>query len=237
MPVPVRFTDCGEPEALSAMLIEVLSDPSERGANVTVIVQVAPAATVVQLLDTPKALAFVPPTVTAVTLRGALPEFVKVMACEAVVPSAVFGKAIVLGDKLTAGAGGTAVPVSAMVWEVPDSVPVMLSVPENVPVAVGAKVTITVQVAKTGNAEVQLFVSEKSEAFAPLNDTEEKLMTTLPVFLTVTFWVDVSPDGTLLNESDAGLAVAAEAAAVFTSFAYPVTRLYTFAEPRPVARS
>lgn len=237
MPVPVRFTDCVEPEALSAMLTEPLNDPSERGANVTVVVQFALGATVEQLLIIPNAVGFVPPIVTPVTVRGALPEFVKVMICETVVPSAVFGKAIELGDKLTTGAGGTAVPVSAMVWEVPDSVPVTLSVPENVPVAVGAKVTITVQVAKTGNAEVQLFVSEKSEAFAPLNDTEEKLMTTLPVFLTVTFWVDVSPDGTLLNESDAGLAVAAEAAAVFTSFAYPVTRLYTFAEPRPVARS
>jgi hypothetical protein len=45
MPVPVRVTDCGLPLALSVMLTEAVSAPMTEGVKVTLIVQLAPAAT------------------------------------------------------------------------------------------------------------------------------------------------------------------------------------------------
>jgi hypothetical protein len=45
-PVPVRAAVCGLPGALSATLTEAERDPEAVGLNVTLIVQVPPAATV-----------------------------------------------------------------------------------------------------------------------------------------------------------------------------------------------
>ena len=47
VPVPVKPTDCGLPEALSVMLTEALRVPVAVGLNVTLIEQLAPAATLV----------------------------------------------------------------------------------------------------------------------------------------------------------------------------------------------
>ena len=44
VPVPERLTDCGLPLALSVMLTEAVSLPVADGVKVTVIVQLAPAA-------------------------------------------------------------------------------------------------------------------------------------------------------------------------------------------------
>ena len=54
MPVPVSATDCGEPDALSAMLRVALFAPVETGLKVTESVQLAPAASVdPQVFDSP----------------------------------------------------------------------------------------------------------------------------------------------------------------------------------------
>jgi hypothetical protein len=44
-PVPVRFTVCGLPVALSAMVTAAVRVPGEVGVKVTLIVQLPPAAT------------------------------------------------------------------------------------------------------------------------------------------------------------------------------------------------
>jgi len=51
-PVPLKLTVCGVPLALSAMERDALSVPVAPGVNVTLIVQLAPAATLVpQVFD------------------------------------------------------------------------------------------------------------------------------------------------------------------------------------------
>jgi hypothetical protein len=49
-PVPVRLTVCGLPAALSVMLSVAVRVPTAVGVNVTLMVQLDPAATVVQPL-------------------------------------------------------------------------------------------------------------------------------------------------------------------------------------------
>jgi len=45
LPVPVRLTDCGLPAALPVMLTNAVRLPLAAGVNVTLIVQLLPAAT------------------------------------------------------------------------------------------------------------------------------------------------------------------------------------------------
>jgi hypothetical protein len=50
LPVPLRDTVCGLPEALSAILIEAARVPEAAGVKVTLMLQFAPAATLVPQL-------------------------------------------------------------------------------------------------------------------------------------------------------------------------------------------
>ena len=81
MPVPVTFTICGLPLALSVKLNEALRLPVADGVNVTPAVQVALGATVAPVQVSAllaKSLAFVPPSVTAEIDRLAVPVLVTV---------------------------------------------------------------------------------------------------------------------------------------------------------------
>lgn len=95
VPVPVTAADCGEPAALSAMEIAAVRAAAEAGVKVTVMVQVAPAASdAPQLLLWPKELALAPVTEMLVMLRGAVPGLDSVMGrAVADVPTVVLGKA------------------------------------------------------------------------------------------------------------------------------------------------
>jgi hypothetical protein len=79
VPVPERLTVCGLPVASSATLREALRVPVAAGLKVTLIVQLAPAATLdPQVLVWVKSPALVPETETLVTLSDALPVLVRV---------------------------------------------------------------------------------------------------------------------------------------------------------------
>jgi hypothetical protein len=95
VPVPVIVADCGEPVALSATEIAAVRLAAEAGVKVTVMVQVAPAASVVpQLLVWPKLLALAPVTEMLVIARVVVPGFDSVMGrAVAEVPTVVLGKA------------------------------------------------------------------------------------------------------------------------------------------------
>ena len=81
VPVPVRLTLWGLPVALSLMASEAARLPGAEGVKVTLIVQLAPAATEMpQLLVWTKSLAFAPETATLVTPKSALPVLARVMA-------------------------------------------------------------------------------------------------------------------------------------------------------------
>ena len=79
IPVPERLTDWGLPVALSLMASEAARLPGAEGVKVTLIVQLAPAATEMpQLLVWAKSLALVPKTAMLVTLKAELPELLRV---------------------------------------------------------------------------------------------------------------------------------------------------------------
>jgi hypothetical protein len=108
MPVPVKFTNCGLPAALSAMLKVAEREPVACGAKVTPIEQFPPATTLdPQLVVCRKSPALAPPTEIAVILSSALPELVSVTLCTGLVtPWFSEVKERLLGEVVAAGAGG-----------------------------------------------------------------------------------------------------------------------------------
>ena len=80
-PVPERLTDWGLPAALSVMARAAARLPAAEGVKVTLIVQLALAATEMpQLLVWAKSLALAPKTAMLVTLKAELPELLRVTA-------------------------------------------------------------------------------------------------------------------------------------------------------------
>ena len=90
---------------MSATEIDALKLPVAAGVNVTVMVQVAPAATEVpQLLLCPKLLALVPITEMLVMVSAAVPGFDSVIGrAVAGVPTNVFGNASGFGLSVACG--------------------------------------------------------------------------------------------------------------------------------------
>ena len=79
VPLPVTATVCGLPVASSAIVIDALRVPADMGANVTLIVQLDPAARVdPQPLVWVKSVAFVPVTAMLETFIVAVPVFLRV---------------------------------------------------------------------------------------------------------------------------------------------------------------
>ena len=81
VPVPERLTVCGLPLALSVTVNAAVQRPLAEGLKVTLIVQLAPAATELpQLLVWAKSLALAPERrERLVMLKAALPELVRVI--------------------------------------------------------------------------------------------------------------------------------------------------------------
>jgi hypothetical protein len=85
-PVPVRLTLCGLPLALSVTVSDAVRVPDADGVNVTLIVQLAPAATLLpQLLVWAKSPEFVPLTPMLEMLKVAFPVLETVTVCGALV--------------------------------------------------------------------------------------------------------------------------------------------------------
>ena len=81
VPVPERLTDCGLPAALSVMATAAERLPLAAGLKVTLMVQLAPAASELpQLLDWAKSLALTPRTAMLEILKAELPELESVTA-------------------------------------------------------------------------------------------------------------------------------------------------------------
>lgn len=90
LPVPVRLTVCELGVALSVMLNVALKVPEAVGANVTLNVQLPPAATeLLQLLVSPKSPGLVPVNVMPIMAKAALPVLLRVTVCAALVVWAV----------------------------------------------------------------------------------------------------------------------------------------------------
>jgi hypothetical protein len=147
LPVPVRFTVCGLPWALSVMLTAAVRLPMAAGVNVTLIVQLPFTATVLpHVLVTVKSLGFAPVVPMLVMAKLRFPVLERVTGCAAlVVPRFWLGKVRVPGEKLTAAP--LPVPVRTTVCGLLARLSAMLIAALRTPGAVGVNCTIIVQVA------------------------------------------------------------------------------------------
>ena len=106
VPEPLNDTACGEPAALSTIESDALNAPVEDGENSTDTVQVAAAASVAPhvVADLRNEEESLPVMVSDVKLSVAVPEFLIVTTCAAVVePMAVDANVRELGVRVTAG--------------------------------------------------------------------------------------------------------------------------------------
>jgi phage tail protein X len=105
VPTPLSVTFCGLPAALSVMLNAAVRVPDAVGLNLTLIVQLAPAANEVpQVVVWEKSPAFVPVIAIVVIVKLAVPVFFRVAVVAAlVVPIAWVEKDRLVGDRVTTG--------------------------------------------------------------------------------------------------------------------------------------
>jgi hypothetical protein len=102
--VPFKATSCGEPVALSETASEAEREPATVGLNSIETVQVALAARLPEqvVADLTKVLAFVPVTVSEVSVTAVEPVFLIVTNCAALPePTEVEGKLRLAGATLT----------------------------------------------------------------------------------------------------------------------------------------
>ena len=154
--------------ALSVMLTEAVRPPVVVGVNVTVIVQLPPAATEPpHVFVSPKSPALVPVSWMLVMVKAAFPVLFRVTTWEALGVRRVWlPKFKVVAVRLTKEV--VPVPVRATVCGL--GVPLLVSVKEavRVPLAEGVKVTLIVQVAPAATDPPQVSLSLKSVEFAPV---------------------------------------------------------------------
>jgi hypothetical protein len=137
--------------------------PVAVGVKVTEIVHFAPAATELpQVCVSAKS----PEALIDVMESAAVPEFVSVMVCAALVEPVVCEANVrLVGERVTAGdvvIGRAPVPLKATVWGEPLALSVMVTVPVRAPVAVGVKLTEMVQLVPPATTLPQVLVSAKS---------------------------------------------------------------------------
>ena len=186
-PVPERLTVCGLPLALSVMLTEAVRLPLAEGLNVTLIVQLALAATELpHVLVWTKSLALVPVSARLVMLKAALPVLLRVRVWAAlVVPTDWLAKVRLVGERLATPAVPAPVPERLTVCGLPLALSVMLTEAVRLPLAEGLNVTLIVQLALAATELPQVLVWAKSLALVPASARLVMLKAALPVLLRV----------------------------------------------------
>jgi hypothetical protein len=190
VPVPLSVAVCGLPDALSVTVRPALRLPVADGENVTEAEHDAPAASVLpHVFVCAKSAAFEPETAMLEIVNAALPEFVSVRDFEELdVPTCCDPKLRLVGDRVTAGAGGGAlapVPDSARVCGLPEALSAMLTLAERDPDAPGVNVTEMEQEAPAASEPGQFELWAKSPAFVPVTDMPEIVRAALPVLVSV----------------------------------------------------
>jgi hypothetical protein len=172
VPVPVSVAVCGEPVALSATESVAVKLVADAGANVTEIVHVPFAASVLPQVfaEIAKSAGLVPPSVTLVIVSVALPGLESVMFCAvAVVPTAVVENGTLLGVSTACGTSAAVpVPVSVVVCGEPDALSTTVTVAAKLAADAGVNVTEIVHVADIARELPQVFADiAKSLGLAP----------------------------------------------------------------------
>src|SRR5437879_590249 len=167
-PVPVRVIVRGLPLPLSVIMIAPVLVPRAVGLKVTLMVQLAPAATLVPFLQVvPGAGAKSPLGSTLVMVKVVpLPLFNVSVCAGLVVPTNWSAKIRIVLDREMPGA--KPIPVRVITGTLPRASLVMATPPVLKPVAVGVKVALIVQLAPTARLVPQLFVCANSPLAAML---------------------------------------------------------------------
>ena len=188
VPVPVRGAVCGLPGALSAMDTEAVRAPVAVGRKVTLIVQDAPAASVVpHVVVRAKSAALVPVSVMLLIDMVTFPLLRSVMLLAVlVVFKACVPNARDVGDRVAAGL--VPVPVRVTCWGLVGSEFASCRVAVRVPDADGVNVTLMVQLEPASRLEAQVVVSPKSDALVPVSEIAIPVSAPVPTFLSVTIW-------------------------------------------------
>ncbi len=215
LPFPESESFCGVSGALSTMFKVAVRDAVPVGLKVTVIVQLADAASVApQSCDSLKSAAFDPVTEIPVPENDstAKPEFVRVTILGTLEsPTAVSGNGRLPGISVTPGTGGTPLPLRATVCGLPGALSAIDRVACRVPVSAGLNVTLIVQLNPTPRTAGQVFCSVNSVLLVP-----ETVMPLLPManpsFPTFVNWTGLGPFGVLRTTSPKDSAVGATSA-------------------------
>lgn len=165
VPVPARETVCGLPGALSVTSTLPISVPETVGLKTTVILQLAPAATLApQLLIWVKS----PVTVTLATVSAEVPVFVRIrFFCLLDVKTTVVGNVRLVGEKLIPGPP-VPVPLRATVCGLLGAVSAKVRVAVRAPMLTGEKLTLTTQLVPEATIVPHVLVSAKSPGFDPV---------------------------------------------------------------------
>ena len=195
IPVPVSATVCGDPGALSLMVMFPVRLPATVGANATEMLQFAATARVTPqvLLWTKSPVAVMPPTAI---VSEAVPLLVNVRFWRGLtVPTNWLVNASTGGERIMAGA--IPVPIRATVCGDPGALSVMVTLLVRLPANVGTNVTEMLQLAATASV-AQVFPTKKSPVAAmPLIASEA-----VPLLVKVRFWVGLMvPTNWLVNTS------------------------------------
>lgn len=140
------------------------------GVNVTEMLQLAPAASVLpQVVVSAKSDGLAPVMLMRVIVRVLVPGFDKVIACAAeVLPSVVVGNVRLVGLRTALGTcGAVPVPLSVAVCGVFAALSATEMVAEKLAAEAGVKVAEMLQVAPAARVPVQLVVYAKSVGLAP----------------------------------------------------------------------
>lgn len=156
------------------------------GVKVTLIVQLAPAATEApQLFVAAKS----PLAAMLEISKAALPELVSVTVCTALVePTGVLANERLVGKTVTAGAS----PVRPTVCGLSGALSAMLSAANCVPVALGVNVILIAQLAPAASEAGQVLLkTANSDAFTPPRVTLLIVRLAPPVLVSTTAWAAV----------------------------------------------
>lgn len=185
LPVPVRAAICGLLASLSATLRVAAAAAAAVGVKVTLIVQVAPMASVVpQVVVSANEVGDAPPMVMAIAASAAALLFVKVTVFAGLVALMDWlPNATVVGVRNTAAGAAVPVPMSEIVCGLPAALSVIMSAALSSEVVDGVKTTAMVQVELAARVVRQVEVPwVKSAALAPVNEMAMPL-TEVPVLL------------------------------------------------------
>jgi hypothetical protein len=199
LPLPLSGTVCGLPGALSVTERLALRLPVALGLKLTEIEQLAPGARVEgesgQVFVCAKSPASAPVIPIELIVSAPLPELVRVTLCaELVVPTCCWPKLRLVGEKLTAGAVATPVPLSATVCGEAGALSVTETLAPRDPAALGVKVTEIEQLEPAASVEGlsgQVFVCAKSPAFVPVIPIELIVRAPVPVLVRVTLCAEL----------------------------------------------